>query len=97
MLWEQVIIRTTPSATGLTVRFEEQSYRFLGEPEAVISYRPNSPGEYIIEEILVDGSLLETRFIVTPSDTTAISEPETGTIRNTTSEMSNITDAGDLL
>ncbi len=64
LVGESVVIRTTPSSTGLTIRFEDQAYRFLGEPEEVISYQPNVPGEYLIQETLADGSILETRFLV---------------------------------
>ena len=65
---ESVLIRTTPGALDLTISFGDQAYRFLGEPDATIAFRPSTPGAYLIEETIPDGAVIRTRFEVLAPD-----------------------------
>jgi len=93
---ESVLIRTTPGATGLTILFGDQTYRFLGEPDATIAFQPSTPGVYLIEETISDGAIIRTQFEILAPDTTLpvggapILTPTTPSLENETAVISGV-------
>ncbi len=65
---ETIIIHPAPGTNELSLKFANQTFKYLGAPDNSIAYTPKIPGEYIIEELFNDGRILETKFYVAKSD-----------------------------
>ena len=64
VLGESVLIRTTPGANGLVLYCDGQSFRFLGELEQTVAYKPSQLGTCALQETQRDGSIIMSEFYV---------------------------------
>jgi hypothetical protein len=63
-LGDSVIIKMTPGALGLVLNCDGQSYRYLGDLEQKVAYKPSNAGVCTLEETQADNKVTVTSFTV---------------------------------